>query len=169
MLPEYASYKEELTQLKEGLCARVTELEAKVDLQPPLFSRLLDEAAKKLHVPWYQNTKTRVHSDLLEAQNRLAIAKGIQDLKIAGVLNGEWHATISIVEEGALDTIFLGHKLVHEHVGRSDWSRSEYSGGRQRTNIYRYGGVSYLVDTYGWIVQSALEIKYKKINPVSYK
>lgn len=149
MTQEFSSYTKELAQIKEGLRAPVEQNRFS------FFAHLLENAARIFHLPWYQDEPEK-------AQKKLNILKGVHDLEIKEIPDKEWHARISTVnEKGVMDTVFLAHKIKGEHVGRSRWSHSEYSGGRISRQTFRFNEVNDLVNTYGWVIEDALKQRAK--------
>lgn len=152
MTPEFSSYTKELAQIKESLRAPVEPNRLS------FLARLLENAARIFHLPWYQDEPER-------AQKKLNILKGVRDLEIKEISDKEWHARIYIVnEKGVMDTVFLAHKIKGKHVGRSQWSHSEYSGGRVSRQTFRFNEVNDLVNTYGWVIEGALKQRAKNIS-----
>lgn len=145
--PVFESYKGELAKVTESLVAKIANLEAKTALKPPLYSKFL---------PIRQ-----AQSALQETRNRLAILQQIDDLKISGNPDGDWSARIHIRNARVIDTIYLMRRLMLEPTWESGYSYPVYSGGKESKRIIRRG-VKDLVEEYGWIIQSALEIRNNK-------
>lgn len=159
---ESRSYEGELIQLKEGATARIATLSEKlstpVHTDRPLRTKIADGfemLVRRLHVPFYQDRRTRTQLALARAQENLRILQEIRSLSITDKSRGNWDASLELEDENKFS---LSCRQVYEHAGRSNWWRPEYHVRANRANS-KFAFEEDLLNTYVWVVEAALKVK----------